>query len=206
MALVAGVVFFVLRALLALIPGLASAPPDQEMVGARRADRGVRLSAAVRRRGRDPALLHHDGDRADRRDGRPAGADAAHARGRGVRRAAARAAGGRASELPDVVCGDARADRRLRARPAVDDGRRRHLARRARRAVGRPRDRRADPCLAGRRTRDNALRRLPFPPPRALRRDRQSAGHADRLGLGDADGPARRCSPCRSASTACSGG
>ena len=42
--------------------------------------------------------------------------------------------------------------------------------RRARRAVGRPRDRGADPCLAGRRPRDHALRRLPFPPPRALRR------------------------------------
>ena len=48
-----------------------------------------------------------------------AGADAAHARGRGLRGAAARAAGGGASELPDVVCGDARADRRLRARPAA---------------------------------------------------------------------------------------
>ena len=80
MALVAGVVFFVLRALFALIPGLASAPPDQEMGGGRRAGRGVRLSPAVGRRGRDPALLHHDRHRADRRDGRPAGADAAHAR------------------------------------------------------------------------------------------------------------------------------
>ena len=76
MALVAGVVFFVLRALLALFAGARQRPPDQEMGRGRRADRGVRLSAAVRRRGRDPALLHHDGDRADRRDGRPAGADA----------------------------------------------------------------------------------------------------------------------------------
>ena len=48
-----------------------------------------------------------------------AGADAAHARGRGLRRAAARAAGGGASELPDVVCGDAGAGRRLRARAAA---------------------------------------------------------------------------------------
>ena len=60
MAVVAGVVFFVLRAL----PGARSRPrqrpPDQEMVGDRRADRGVRLSPAVGLRGRDPALLHHD--------------------------------------------------------------------------------------------------------------------------------------------------
>ena len=76
------------------------------------------------------------------------------------------------------------------------------LAGRPRRAVGRPRDRRADPCVAGRGTGDHALCGLPFSSPRALRRDRQSAGHADRLGLGDADGLARRCSPCRSASTA----
>ena len=39
--------------------------------------------------------------------------------GRGALRAAAGAAVGRASELPDVVCGDARADRGLPARPAV---------------------------------------------------------------------------------------
>ena len=48
MAVVAGVVFFVLRALLALIPALASAPPDQEMGGARRADRGVRAICCCR--------------------------------------------------------------------------------------------------------------------------------------------------------------
>ena len=60
--------------------------------------------------------------------------------------------------------------------------------------------------VAGRRACDHALRRLPFPSARALWRDRQSARHADRLGLGDAHGPARRCSRSRSASTACSGG
>ena len=166
-------------------------PPDQEMVRDRRADRGLRLSPAIRRRGRDPALLHHDRHRPDRRHGRPAGADAAHPRRRRLRRAAARAAVGRASELPDVVCGDAGADRRLRAGPALDGGRRRHLGRRPRRAVGRPRDRRAHSCIDGCRTGDNSLRSLPFPSARALWRDRQSARHADRLGLGDAHGPSR---------------
>ena len=62
---------------------------------------------------------------------------------------------------------------------------------RPRRAVGRPRDRRAHSCVVGCRTGDNALRSLPFPSARALWRDRQSARHADRVGLGDADGPAR---------------
>ena len=71
MAIVAGVVFFVLRALLALVPALREPPPDQEMGGAGGARRGRGLSRAVGRRGRDAARLHHDGDRADRRDGRP---------------------------------------------------------------------------------------------------------------------------------------
>ena len=83
---------------------------------------------------------------------------------------------------------------------------RRHAARRAHRAVGRARDRRAHPRVAGRGLRDHALRRLSFPSPGALWRDRQPAGDADRLGLGDADGPPRRARRCRSASTASAGG
>ena len=42
------------------VAGAGDAPSDQEMGGARGADRGVLLSAAVRRGGRDAALLHHD--------------------------------------------------------------------------------------------------------------------------------------------------
>ena len=84
MAVVAGVVFFVLRALLALMPAFASRQPIKKWAALGGAGRGGVLSAAVGRRGRDPARLHHDRDRADRRDGRPAGADAAHARGRGA--------------------------------------------------------------------------------------------------------------------------
>ena len=85
----------------------------QEMGGARRAARDRALSGAVRRRGRDPALVHHDCDRSDRRHARPAGADLAHDDDRGAGGAALGAGSGGASELSDVVCGDARADRRL---------------------------------------------------------------------------------------------
>ncbi len=60
----------------------------------------------------------------------------------------------------------------------------------------------ADRRVAARRPRDHALRGLSLPPPRALRRARQSARDAGRVGLGDAGGHPRRCSRCRSASTA----
>ena len=168
MALVAGVVFFVLRALLALVPGLASARPIKKWsaVGALIAAFGYLLLSGAEvatQRAFIMTAIVLIGVMADR----PALtlrtlAIAAFAR------AAARAAVGRASELPDVVCGDAGADRRLRAGPALDGGRRRHLARRPRRALGRPRDRRAHSCVVGCGTGDNALRRLPFPPARAL--------------------------------------
>ena len=142
-------------------------PSDQEMGGRRRARRGRLLSAAVGRGGRHPALLHHDRDRAGRRHAGPAGDHLPHAHGRRLRRAAAGAGIGRASEFPDVVRGDARADRGLSIRPAVArQGR--HIARRARGAVGRARDRRAYPGLAGRRPRHHALCRLSLPPRRRL--------------------------------------
>ncbi len=166
-------------------------PPDQEMGRGRRAgDRRV-LSAAVGHRRLDPARLHHDRHRAHRRDARPAGADLPHAGGRGLRRAAVYAASGGAPELPDVVCGDAGADRRLSIRLALAR-RCRHLGGRARGAVGLAGDRRRGAGLAGRRARHHALRRLPLPSPGALWRARQSAGHAGGLGLGDAHGHPRR--------------
>ena len=49
----------------------------------------------------------------------------------------------------------------------------------------------ADPRLAGRRPRDHALRGVPLPPRRALRRAGEPAGDADRIGLGDAVRAAR---------------
>ena len=110
--------------------GAGAAPSDQEMGGARRAGRGGALSPAVGRRGRDPALLHHDGDRADRRDGRPAAADLAHA---------CRSRRSRCCMLaPEAVvhpsfqmsfAATLALVAALPARPAVDGGRRRHAAR-----------------------------------------------------------------------------
>ena len=61
----------------------------------------------------------------------------------------------------------------------------------ARGAVGRQRDRRPHSRFARRRARHHALRPLPLPSRRALRRARQPARHARRLRLGDADGPDR---------------
>ena len=93
MAVVAGVVFFALRALLALIPALAPAPPDQEMGGGRR--RWSRRSFYLLLSGAEVATQRSFimtavvliGVMVDRPR-----ADAAHACGRGARRAAARAA------------------------------------------------------------------------------------------------------------------
>ena len=66
--------------------------------------------------------------------------------------------------------------------------------------------RRARRRVAARRFRDHALRRLSLPSPGALWRDRQPAGDAGRVDLGHADGHPRASSRCRSASTASSGG
>ena len=137
MAVVAGVIFFVLRALFALMPATAGHFPVKKWAAvAALVGVGV-LPGAVGRRGRHPAILHHDRDRAHRRDGRSPGHHAADADGGGDRRAAAHPRGDRPSELPDVVCRDAGDGRRLRARPVMDERRARHAARRAHRAVGR---------------------------------------------------------------------
>ena len=189
MAIVAGVVFFVIRAALALVPAFATRRPIKKwsalaallaaaaylvISGAEVATQRAFIMTAI-------VLI---GVMADR-----AALTLAHARGRGLRGADPGAAGAGASELPDVVCGDARADRRLRAQPALAT-QCRHDSRRAHRAVGRQCRRRPDPRLAGRGPRHHALRRVPLPSARALRRDRQPDGDADRLDLGDADRPA----------------
>ena len=112
MALVAGVVFFAVRALLALIPVLAMRYAIKKwaaFAALLAAFFYLLLSGAEVATQRSFIMT---GDRAGRRDGRPLGADVAQSRARGARRDAARARGGGASELPDVVCGDARADRR----------------------------------------------------------------------------------------------
>ncbi len=193
---------------LALGAVAGTAPADQEMVRGRRAGRGRWLICCCRAR-RSPrnALLHHDGDRADRRDGRPACARrCARSPIAAVARAAHCAAVGGASELPDVVCRNTGADRDLRARLAVDV------------ATPTPRAPPASRCGAAARSSTLVLASLvaglattPFAAyhfhrHRALWRARQSARHADRVDLGDAGGPAALCGRCRSALTARSGG
>lgn len=92
MAVVAGVVFFFIRAGLALIPSLASRHPIKKWAagGALLAAAFyLMLSGAEVATQRSFIMIHHDRDRAGRRHGGPAGADVPHAHGRGVRRAAA---------------------------------------------------------------------------------------------------------------------
>ena len=84
MAVVAGIMFFVMRALFALMPAFADRHPIKKWAARRRPLRGRVLFAPVGRGGRDPALLHHDRDRAHRRDGRSPDADLPHAHGRGA--------------------------------------------------------------------------------------------------------------------------
>ncbi len=146
------------------------------------------LSAALGRGGRDAALLHHDRDRADRRDGRPRHRHLPHADRGGARRDAVHARGRRASELPDVVCRHARVGGDLSEGAPVAHRRRRHGARGAHRAVGARMDRRLADRVAPRRHRDLALRGLPLSPARPLRRDHQPADDARDLGVGDAHG------------------
>ena len=102
------------------------------------------------------------------------------------------ARGGDPSELPDVVCGDAGARRRLPARPALDEPGRRHRACCAHCVVGRAGDPGPAAGLAARRHRDHSLHRLSFPPHLALWRGREPAGDAGRVRLGDAVGHSRR--------------
>jgi competence protein ComEC len=115
MAVVAGMIFFVFRAGLALIPGLAERAPIKKwaafaallvttfyllLSGAEVATQRSFIMIAV--------VLFGVLD-----------ADYAHANRRGAPRAGDCTGGDRASELPDVVCGDIGADRRLRARSAA---------------------------------------------------------------------------------------
>jgi hypothetical protein len=78
---VAGVVFFAVRALLVLFPTLTSGFPIKKWAAAASTcGRGV-LSAAVRRRGGDAALVLHDGGGVDRGDVGPSRGHVPDARG-----------------------------------------------------------------------------------------------------------------------------
>jgi len=110
MAVVAGLIFFFIRAFFALIPGLA----DKKMGGLRRLDSDRLLSRAFLQSGRNATLVHHDRSRFAGRVVRPSHFDDAHADGgRDTGPACPRI--GRASELSDVVCRNAGARCRLRA-------------------------------------------------------------------------------------------
>ncbi len=107
MAVVAGVIFFIFRALLALDSRPCRPCADQKMGRLRRPRRRRRFICCCRAPSRDATLLHHDRGRAHRRPARPADLDHARADLGGADRAVLRARSGRASELPDVLCRDA---------------------------------------------------------------------------------------------------
>ena len=191
MAVVAGVVFFAVRALLALIPALATGFPIKKWSAAAALAAAAVLSVAVGRRGRDATLVLHDGGGADRRHGRPPRRDLPHAGGRRDDRAGDRAGSAGASELPDVVCRDAWPGGAGADRHAAPVCLARQFGDREGGAVGRARDHDAGNGLAGGGAGDHALCRLSFPSGDALRRARQSGGDAGGVGGGDAGGPAR---------------
>ena len=187
MALVAGTIMGLLRARLRAVSRLFVAPSGQEVRRRARPRRPCRLSLHVGRRGRGAAQLHHDRRHAGGGPLRPLRADHAqprHLRDHRHRRVAAR---GRRPELPDVVCGDRGAGRRLCG-----------LERLARRSCA---SAAAEPLAAAigcsawprsapwglpstshhRGRRDGHLRRLAFPADAVARAVHQPDGHADRL-------------------------
>ena len=190
MAVVAGVVFFAIRALLALMAGVATRYPIKKWGAA-----GALVAAALylalsgaevaTQRAFIMTAIVLVGVMADRAAlTLRTLAVAAHGG------PAARAGSRRASEFSDVVCGDLGAGGRLRAWAAVDQRRTRQRARHPHRAVGRAPGHCADLCLAGGGPRDHALCGLPFSPHRAVWRAGEFAGDAGGVGLGDAGGPA----------------
>ena len=121
MAVVAGMIFFAVRAVFALLPAFSNRRPIKKWAALAALRRRGILPSAFGRRGCDPTLLHHGRYCAHRRHGRSPDAHVPHAHGGGVGRAAAGAGSHRASELPDVVCRDAGAGRRLSAWTALDE-------------------------------------------------------------------------------------
>jgi hypothetical protein len=102
MAVVAGVVFFVIRALQALIPGLAVSAPIKKRGRGGGAGCGCLLLVAVGRGGRDARVVLHDGRGADRGHRRPPRHHLPHARGGRHDRADAGAGCAGASELSEL--------------------------------------------------------------------------------------------------------
>ena len=191
MAVVAGVVFFTVRALLALFPALTVGFPIKKWAAA------AALAAAAF------YLLLSGADVATQRSffmtavvliavhGRSPRRDVPHAGGGGDDRADAGAGSAGASEFPDVVRGDAGTGGAGPDRHAPPVCLARQLRHRQGGAVGRARDHDADAGLAGGGAGDHALCRLSLPPGDALWRAGQSGGDAGGVGGGDAGGHAR---------------
>jgi competence protein ComEC len=120
MAVVAGIVFFLIRAGLALIPSLASRHPIKKWAAS-----GAIIAAAfyLLLSGAGlcavATLVHHDCDCARRGDCGPGGTHFPDARCRCHRCPVAGSAGRRSSQLSDVVCCNARPDRDISACAAV---------------------------------------------------------------------------------------
>jgi hypothetical protein len=184
MAVVAGMIFFAVRALFALLPAFSNRHPIKKWAALAALGAAAFYLLLSGAGGCDPTLLHHGRHRAHRRHGRSPDAHLPHAHRGGVGGPATGAGGDRSSELPDVVCGDLGARRRLPAWAALDERRRQDAARREDCALGRTGDRRPPAGFASRRCGDHSLHRLSFSPHLALWRDRQSGGDASRVGVG----------------------
>ena len=190
MAVVAGVVFFTVRALLALIPALTVAFPIKKWAAAAALAAAAFYLLLSGCRRRDPAFVLHDSGGADCGHGRPSRRDVPNARGGGHDRAGAGAGGAGASELPDVLrrntgAGGAGADR-----DAAPVCLARQFGHRKGGAMGRAGADDADVGVAGGGACDHALCRLSFSPGDALWRPCQSGGDAGGVGGGDAGGHA----------------
>ena len=102
-----------LRAGFALFPDFSSRRPVKKYAAALAHRRPCRLSLHLRRGGGRATQLHHARRHADGGAVRPCGAHHAQSRHLGDRRHRDLAARGHRAELPDVICRDRRAGRRL---------------------------------------------------------------------------------------------
>src|SRR6516164_3383009 len=185
MAVVAGMIFFAMRALFALFPAFANRHPIKKWAAV-----AALIVAAF-------YLLLSGAEVATQRSfimiavvliGVMVDRQTLTNHGRGDCGAGAGAGGCCASELSDVVCRHACAHRRISAGAAVDDARRRHAACCPRCALGRARDHWAYGGVAARRRRHHSLRRISLSSRHTLWRDRESGSDAGCVGLGDAMG------------------
>ena len=138
-------------------------------------------------------ILHHDRHRVDRHHGRPLGPDIAQSRARRTVCDGAGARVRRSPQLPNVVRRDLGVGRGLSERRTMGERRKAGVTCGSGGELGIAGNHNAGAGFARRRPRDHALRRVPLSSARALRRPRQLARDADRVGMGDAERLARAC-------------